>query len=226
MPVSRSDLYKWIQLGVIALITVAIIYFLVQYVRGNNQSVATARQESFRSSGQNSGLQEHFANLNEDDGNANLGASYTGGNVSMASPQQDAYNVRSNPNVAPEPALQPMGQNESFKPLNAKNQWAYGDRDRLPKDCFPKDQLTPAELLPGDANSTWAQVNPIGQGDLMDKNFLEAGYHIGINTVGQSNRNANLQLRSEPPNPQMSVSPWMQSTIEPDLSRKPLEIGN
>jgi hypothetical protein len=60
----------------------------------------------------------------------------------------------------------------------------------------------------------------------MDKNFLEAGYHVGINTVGQSNRNANLQLRSEPPNPQMSVSPWMQSTIEPDLARKPLEIGN
>lgn len=220
MPVSQSDLYKWIQLSVIALITIAIIYFLVQYVRGNNKNA-----ESFRV--KNRRYNEHFTNNTGGDDDSqeqnNVGSSqYT----SMHSPQQDANNVRSNPNVAPEPALQPMGSNETFKALNAKNQWGYGDSDRLPKDCFPKDQLTPAELLPGDANSTWAQVNPIGQGDLMDKNFLEAGYHIGINTIGQSNRNANLQLRSEPPNPQMAVSPWMQSTIEPDLGRKPLEIGN
>ena len=93
----------------------------------------------------------------------------------------------------------------------------------LPKDCFPKDQLTPAELLPGDANSKWAQVNPAGQGELKDVNFLDAGYHLGVNTVGQSLRNANRQLRSEPSNPQVKVSPWNQTTIEPDISRRPLE---
>ena len=38
-------------------------------------------------------------------------------------------------------------------------------------------------------------------------------------------RNANLQLRSEPPNPQLKVSPWSQSTIEPDVNRRPLELG-
>ena len=32
-------------------------------------------------------------------------------------------------------------------------------------------------------------------------------------------------LRSEPPNPVKKVGPWMQSTIEPDLNRKPLEIS-
>jgi len=40
-------------------------------------------------------------------------------------------------------------------------------------------------------------------------NFLEAGYHYGINTVGQTLRNANLQLRSEMPNPQVQVSPFL-----------------
>jgi hypothetical protein len=39
-------------------------------------------------------------------------------------------------------------------------------------------------------------------------------------------RNANLQIRSEPPNPQMTVGPWNQSTIEPDFMRPPLEIGS
>jgi hypothetical protein len=86
-------------------------------------------------------------------------------------------------------------------------------------------QLTAAELLPNDNSSQWAQVYPTGEGSLKDRNFLQAGYHIGINTVGQTLRNANLQLRSEPPAPQVKVSPWLQSTIEPDLGRKPFEIG-
>lgn len=87
------------------------------------------------------------------------------------------------------------------------------------------DQLSAQDLLPQDKSSTWAQVNPEGQGSLANQNFLQAGYHIGINTVGQNLRNANLQLRSEPPAPQVQVSPWMQSTIEPDVSRRPMEIG-
>ena len=98
-------------------------------------------------------------------------------------------------------------------------------KNQYPNDCFPKDQLTPSDLLPGDANSTWAKVNPAGQGELGDQNFLNAGYHVGVNTVGQTLRNANLQLRSEPPNPQVKVSPWLQSTIEPDTNRQPMEIG-
>ncbi len=87
------------------------------------------------------------------------------------------------------------------------------------------DQLTAQDLLPQDKSSTWAQVNPEGQGSLANQNFLQAGYHIGINTVGQTLRNANLQLRSEPPCPQVQVSPWLQTTIEPDVSRRPMEIG-
>jgi len=95
-----------------------------------------------------------------------------------------------------------------------------------PKDCFPKDKLTPEELLPMDAaNSEWAQVNPTGQGNVKNQNFLTSGYHMGINSVGSTLRNPNLQLRSEPANPREKVGPWMQSTIDPDLNRKPLEIN-
>jgi len=91
--------------------------------------------------------------------------------------------------------------------------------------CFPKEMLTPEELKPQDNSSLWAQVNPAGEGTLKGRSFLQAGHNIGINTVGQTMRNANLQIRSEPPNPQVSVSPWNQTTIEPDTARKPLEIG-
>jgi Na+-transporting methylmalonyl-CoA/oxaloacetate decarboxylase gamma subunit len=96
---------------------------------------------------------------------------------------------------------------------------------RSKNSSYPKDQLSAEDLLPQDQSSLWASVNPSGQGSLKDRNFLQSAYHIGINTVGQTLRNANLQLRSEPPNPQVKVSPWLQSTIEPDVSRKPFEIG-
>ena len=92
-----------------------------------------------------------------------------------------------------------------------------------PANCYPKNQLTPQELLPNDPNSKWAQVNPMGAGDIAGKNFLNSGALIGVDTVGQSNRNASWDIRSIPSNPQVQVSPWMQSTIEPDLVRRPLE---
>jgi len=91
--------------------------------------------------------------------------------------------------------------------------------------CYPRDQLTPGELLPKDGNSTWAQQNPMGTGSLKGKNFLSAGALVGVNTVGQSLRNANQQLRSEPPNPQVPVSVFFNSTIEPDTNRRDMEIA-
>ena len=101
---------------------------------------------------------------------------------------------------------------------------AFGDA-AAPAGCYPRDQLTPGELLPQDANSVWAQQNPMGNGSLKGKNFLSAGALVGVNTVGQTLRNANWQLRSEPANPQVAVSVFNQSTIAPDTNRRDLEIS-
>jgi hypothetical protein len=96
-----------------------------------------------------------------------------------------------------------------------------------PTTCIRKDKLTSKDLLPKDAqNLIWANINPSNQANIEDQNFLTAGYHIGVNTIGQSLRNANLQLRSEIPNPQVAVSPWLISTIEPDIRKTTLEIGS
>jgi hypothetical protein len=94
-----------------------------------------------------------------------------------------------------------------------------------PAGCYPRDQLTPSELLPKDGNSVWAQQNPMGTGSLKGKNFLSAGALIGVNTVGQSLRNANYQLRSEPANPQVPISVFNNSTIEPDVNRRSFEVA-
>lgn len=116
------------------------------------------------------------------------------------------------------------GENEQPQPLQDEENGVQ--MNQLPSECFPKDVLSSDDLLPNDANSLWAQVSPSGQGSLADQNFLTSGFHIGINTVGQSLRNANRQLRSEPLNPQVKVSPWMQTTIDPDINRRPLEINS
>jgi hypothetical protein len=142
-----------------------------------------------------------------------------------------APSVAQNSPASPESAGGPFGGmgvsdpqgNEVFNPVTAAS--ASGASVPAPS-CFPRDRLSAEELLPKDAaNSRWAQMNPMGQGDVSDQNFLTAGYHVGVNTQGQSLRNANYQLRSEPSNPQQPVSPWNIATIEPDINRKPLEIG-
>ena len=90
------------------------------------------------------------------------------------------------------------------------------------------EEAKPEELLPKDeVSSEWARVNPMGKGSLEFKNFLEAGYHLGVDTQTSSLRNANYQVRSEPANPQVPVSIWQNSTILPSdaANRKALEIG-
>jgi len=127
-------------------------------------------------------------------------------------------NERMSSGVVP---AEPLGQNEVFASANGTKTSMPG----IPSSCSSPNVQNPAELLPKDSNSQWAQLNPSGKGELSNINLLKAGYHIGIDTIGQTLRNANLQIRSEPPNPQLSVGPWNQSTIEPDFMRPPLEIG-
>jgi hypothetical protein len=120
------------------------------------------------------------------------------------------------------PANGPIGQNEVY--ANVPQGTATSTYGLAPVPRANK-QYDPSELLPKDVNSQWAQLNPAGSADFKNVNLLKAGSLIGIDTVGSTLRNANLQERSEPPNPTTSVSPWLNTTIEPDLMRLPLEIG-
>jgi hypothetical protein len=124
-----------------------------------------------------------------------------------------------------------MRGDSTFQEVTFDNAGGYSsyseNSEQAFKSCFPRDRLTADDLLPKDAaDSKWARINPSGGGNIGDQNYLTAGYHVGVNTVGQSLRNANLQLRSEIPNPQKAIGPWMISTIEPDLRQNTLEIGS
>lgn len=148
------------------------------------------------------------------------------GSEYMSQGQNPAYkNGKSNgqpkqPNTGVQPS-EPLGQNEVFASVSGMGTPTQG----IPTSCSKPNIQNPADLLPKDNNSQWAQLNPSGKGELANINLLKAGYHIGIDTIGQTLRNANLQIRSEPPNPQLYVGPWNTSTISPDFLRPPLEIG-
>ena len=117
-------------------------------------------------------------------------------------------------------ASEELGKNEMNLPVQF---------NRTPSTCYPEKNLTADDLLPTEESKEISEFNqnyPIGEGILKGINFLSSGYHVGVNTVGQSLKNANRQLRSEPPNPQVSVSPWMNSSIGPDLLRRPLEVSD
>jgi len=85
--------------------------------------------------------------------------------------------------------------------------------------------VIPADLLPKDNNTQFGDFNMLNQGNIVMPDLLDAGYLIGLDTIGQTLRNANLQERSDPIIPKTNVGPWNNSTIEPDFGRVPLELG-
>lgn len=79
------------------------------------------------------------------------------------------------------------------------------------------NKLNPSDLLPAESKN------------MEGNNFLTASLSkneqiIGIPTQTQRSRK-NYDLRSAPPNPQVEVSPWNMSTMEPDTGRLTFEIG-
>ena len=98
---------------------------------------------------------------------------------------------------------------------------AEGLQGRTPssQQTYQETTLDSAELLPkGSMGASWAAVNPASGEDLKGQNFLQSGYHSNINVIGiaQTNRNPTYDIRSEVPNPQGKVGPFLQTTIDPD----------
>ncbi len=80
------------------------------------------------------------------------------------------------------------------------------------------------DFLPKEVNSQWFDTDfsqaKVNLND--DKLINTERYVIGVNTVGQSLKNASYDIRGTIPNPKFTVSPWNNSTYEPDFNIKPL----
>lgn len=85
-------------------------------------------------------------------------------------------------------------------------------------------QYNAKDYLPKEINDKWFDTD-FSQAKYNiddDKLINTERYIIGVNTVGQSLKNASYDIRGTVPNPKFSVSPWNNSTYETDYNIKPL----
>jgi hypothetical protein len=80
------------------------------------------------------------------------------------------------------------------------------------------------DFLPHEINDEWFETDfSLAKYQLNDDKLINTErYIIGINTVGESLKNASYDIRGTVPNPKFIVSPWNNSTYEPDFNLKPL----
>lgn len=85
------------------------------------------------------------------------------------------------------------------------------------QDCSPEELYDLKNVLPNDYNPDWFEVldEPIS---VKNRHLIPVIKNTGVNTIGSSNKNSSYDLRGTVPCPKTVVSPWMQSSIEPDTN--------
>ena len=81
-----------------------------------------------------------------------------------------------------------------------------------------------SSFLPQEVNDEWFDTDfTKAKYTLNDDKMINTNrYMIGVNTVGQSLKNPAYDIRGTIPNPKYTVSPWNNSTYEPDTNIKAL----
>ena len=80
------------------------------------------------------------------------------------------------------------------------------------------------DFLPKEINDEWFETDfSLAKYQLNDDKLINTDrYIIGINTVGESLKNASWDIRGTVYCPKAVISPWNNSTYEPDFNLKPL----
>lgn len=84
---------------------------------------------------------------------------------------------------------------------------------------FVATSLLPKPVIPGQDSWSIEAPNDI----LANQNFLSASQQIGVDTVMGSTRNQSYDIRNSILNPINVVSPWNNTSIMPDLEKRPLD---
>ena len=87
--------------------------------------------------------------------------------------------------------------------------------------CNPEDLFDVDKYLPKEQNDDWFEVQPEPV-SVKNRHLINVVKPIGVDTIGSSGKNASRDLRGNVACPKFVVSPWQQSSIEPDLNMKSL----
>jgi hypothetical protein len=95
--------------------------------------------------------------------------------------------------------------------------YATDKKFQLPeeKTIDPEDIYNADNYLPKEKNDKWFEVIDVPI-DINDKNLTAVFRQVGF-TATQSNKNANYQIRADPPITKKTVGPFLYSAIEPEM---------
>lgn len=89
------------------------------------------------------------------------------------------------------------------------------------QNCEPEDLFDVDKYLPQELNDDWFEVQPEPI-SVKNRHLINITKPIGVNTIGTSLKNASYDIRASPACPKMVISPFLNSSIEPDINLKPL----
>lgn len=83
----------------------------------------------------------------------------------------------------------------------------------------PENLYKVDNYLPQETNDNWfdSVKEPI---PIKNRHLINTTRTIGLDTIGSSRKNSTRDLRGEPPNPKFVVSPFLNSSIEPQMSNR------
>ena len=125
-------------------------------------------------------------------------------------------------NVQPNDLAQ--GSNADIKESNT-SVTAQNMKKLMDENEKNKLKFNAGDLLPREVNQDWFETDfSHAQVGVDDANLVTTDrYIVGVNTVGNSLKNPSYDIRSAPPCPKFVVSPFLNSTIEPDFNIKGFE---
>jgi hypothetical protein len=105
-----------------------------------------------------------------------------------------------------------------------KIEFDYGDANNLNYTLDTGDinnrqeKLNSGDLLPIKSDQKWFENPDVGI-KIEDANLLsDAVQKVGVDTVGQTRKNPSYDIRGTVPCPKFQISPWNNSTTEPDYN--------
>jgi len=88
------------------------------------------------------------------------------------------------------------------------------DGSKIQNESFDPDMYDPDNLLPREEDADWFEV--------IDKPINLRGRILTVKPINESLKIPDLELRPSPPCPKCDISPWLSSTVEPDINIKSL----
>lgn len=134
-------------------------------------------------------------------------SSYSGGNRGGKSVDLDKFFEDGNPKQTSRNDF--VGNDETGGNLAS---YVPGVKRKLTEE----DKFNASELLPAEVHKEW--FDDPQTTSIKNSHMLNVYRPIGVDTVLSTLKNPSHDVRGCPPNPRYVVSPWLQSSYEPDLN--------